>query len=116
MIYASQFGGWRTGIICRETGSKFWLALTKTEPPLVDRSNAELLVCPDSGLSPDLERTSYRGPMKPLRLLGDLEVMGCCEPGCHPGDVINVLLRSGDVVEAGPSDPLHAQALQGTLK
>ena len=43
-------------------------------------------------------------------------IVGCCEPGCHPNGSINVLLKSGDVVETMPGDDLYERALKGTWR
>lgn len=96
-----------------ETGGRFWLVLTKTTPG-IDASNAGVLVCPASGISPGLEVTSYRGPRIDVNTPGFGEIVGCCGPGFHPDGAINVLKRDG-VVTVSPGEPLYDQAMKATV-
>lgn len=63
--YASQFGG-REKDFPTETGSAFWLKLTQTTPPLLDSSEADVLLCPckDPG-----KKCDYAGPSQPIKSL-----------------------------------------------
>ena len=114
-IYMFQYGG-RLKEMPSETGSAFWLALTKTSVPIIDESNYDLYICPVTGGPPRRGFTSYRGPTSDVNTLDDGAIIGCCEPGNHPDGSINVLRKSGDVVEVRPGDPLFIQALQHTKR
>jgi hypothetical protein len=109
----AQFGG-RMKAMPSATGSGFWLALTKTAPPLIDLTELDVLVCPFSGQKARAGFTTYRGPTIPVNRLAGDDVVGCCEPGHHPDGTINVLKKSGDVLTVGPSDPLYKKAVDGT--
>jgi hypothetical protein len=111
--YRSQFGG-PSKAMPTATGPAFWLTLLKTKPPLLDETELECLVCPLSGKTPKAGFTTYRGPAKPVALLGEDDAVGCCEPGHHPDGTISVLMKSGDVVTVGPGDPVYKRALETT--
>lgn len=113
-VYATQFGGKRK-LMPQETGEAFWLKLAATQPPIIDGTLLEILVCPLSGREVKPGFTSYRGPRSSVNSLKDDDVVGCCEPGSHPDGTINVLLKNGTVQSAGPKDDLHARALKATL-
>jgi hypothetical protein len=112
-FYMSKFGG-RMKALPSATGSAFWLALTKTEPPIINETALDVLVCPFSGQKPRNGFTTYRGPIVSANRLAGGDVVGCCEAGHHPDGTINVLKKSGDVVAVGPSDPLYKIAIDST--
>jgi hypothetical protein len=114
-VYMAQFGG-RQKKMPSATGGAFWLALSKTEPPLIDESMAEMFICPLSGQPARPGFTSYRGPKRDVSTLAEGDVVGCCEPGCHPGGSINVLLKSGEVIEVNPGEELYQKALKDTVR
>jgi len=114
-VYASQFGGPQKKMPS-EVGSAFWLALTKTKPPLIDETESDIFMCPLSKMPPRPGATSYRGPRVDVSKLADSDPVGCCEPGCHPNGTINVILKSGDVVETSPGEELYERAIKGTKK
>jgi hypothetical protein len=60
--------------------------------------------------SGNLSVIEYMGPAKNVNRAGDGTAVGCdiTDHPCRPG--INLLWKTGDVVEAGPSDPLYTQA------
>jgi hypothetical protein len=113
LFYSIQFGG-REKKMPTATGSDFWLELTKTQPPLIDVQEMDILVCPLSGKKPMPGFTTYRGPKKPVAELGPEDPVGCCEPGNHPSKTVCVLLKDGSVHEVGPKDPLYGKAAAGT--
>jgi hypothetical protein len=111
--YMGQFGG-RSKSMPDASGPAFWLALTKTQPALLEESELDALVCPLSGKKAKTGFTTYRGP---ARWLGKLEwddPVGCCEPGHHPDGTITILKKNGDVVTAGPEDPVYKKAMLTT--
>lgn len=114
-IYMSQFGG-RLKKMPSETGSAFWLALSKTEPPLIDPLNFDIYVCPVVGFPPPGTETSYLGPKQEVGTLKAGDIVGCCAPGNHPDGSITVLMNTGDVLKVGPGDPLFFKALQSTKR
>jgi hypothetical protein len=113
MVYMSQFGG-RLKAMPTATGSSFWLALTKTEPPLLDETELEVLICPFSGQKPRPGFTTYRGPAVNVNKLAADDAVGCCEPGHHPDGSINVLKKNGEVVTVAPTEALFKKAVDGT--
>ncbi len=111
--YMGQFGG-RTQSMPDASGPEFWLALTKTQPALIEESELGALVCPLSGKQAKPGFTTYRGPARWIaRLQGD-DPVGCCEPGHHPDGTITVLKKNGDVVTVGPDDPVFKRAMATT--
>jgi hypothetical protein len=68
--------------------------------------------CPVRGPSGDVD---YRGPARPLRLLSNQDPILADRPGNHgPGKGGNVMLKTGAVSPARPSDPLWERAAQTT--
>jgi hypothetical protein len=114
MVYMAQFGG-RAKSMPAETGPAFWLALSKTEPPLIDAEVLEIYVCPATSEKPRAGFTSYRGPAKKVQELREDDVVGCCEPGNHPGGSICVLLKNGSVQVVKPENALYKKAVEGTV-
>jgi hypothetical protein len=97
-----------------DTGSDFWLALTKTMPPILEEKDLALLVCPLSKVKPRAGFTNYRGPAKKITDLKAGDPVGCCEPGSHPGGRISVLTKDGERHLVGPDDLLYKKALETT--
>jgi hypothetical protein len=94
--YMVKHGGARKAMPS-ETGPAFWLALCKTDPPLLTDDQLDLLVCSASGEKPRKGFTNYWGPAKNVNMLPDGAVVGCCPPGCHANGVVCALRKSGDV-------------------
>lgn len=113
-VYMSQFGG-RMKKMPEDIGSAFWIALTKTQPPLIDGAELEVLVCPLTHEKPRAGFTTYRGPPAKVSSLAGDDVVGCCDAGDHPDGSINVLKKSGDVLTVKPGDALYKTALEKTL-
>lgn len=111
--YAVRFGG-RMKSLPKETGADFWLALMRTEPPLLSPNDLGMLVCPRTRERARPGYTSYRGPSTTIGRIPGGDPVGCCEPDAHPDRSIVVLLKSGDVVLARPDDALYAAALEKT--
>jgi type II secretory pathway pseudopilin PulG len=90
-----------------ETGSAFWLALTTSQPPLIDATVNDILLCPVKGDSVSGE-CDYGGPARKVNLLSDGDPVGADLTENHrqgSGDdgAGCVLRKSGDVVElSGP--------------
>lgn len=100
MTYATKFGG-RYKMFPQETGSALWEVLMKTEPPLVDKDEQEIMWCPVKGGSQPGE-IDYLGPAIPLGRLKSSDPVGCDDSTNHSEDGSeggNVLRRGGDVVE-----------------
>ena len=98
-VYMSQFGG-KTKSLPEETGSAFWLKLSKTQPPLVDPATADVFICPVKG---DGSKCDYLGPGSPASSLPQDAIVGADKPGNHR-DGGNVVRKSGDVVEHADPD------------
>ena len=102
-MYMVKFGG-RMREYPTETGSPFWLKLTKTRPPLITKVGLKLLVCPFSNEEPRAGFTTYRGPLSNINRLPYNAIIGCCEPGIHPDKSICILRKSSDVLSAKPGE------------
>jgi hypothetical protein len=113
-VYMSQFGG-RMKSMPKETGKDFWLALTKTEPPLLDPDVQDILVCPASGLQAGKGACSYAGPAQNVGKLAHEDVVGLCDDEGH-GDSVILLRKSGDVVEMPREGAEHQAALKTTKR
>lgn len=113
-IYMSKFGG-RQKLFCKETGKDFWLALTKTNPPLIDSRLLDMFVCPASGEQAGEGVCTYAGPASNVNALGDGDVVGMCDDEAH-GDAVVILLKSSDVQTVSRGDPLYTRAQQSTKK
>ncbi len=102
-IYAAQFGGrgteWRT---CYGQGREFWVVMTRTQPPLIDSSNADLLLCPALGayFPGDLQ---YLGPAESVFKKPGSVPVGCDDWNNHRSGG-NVLYKSGDVINLSPGE------------
>jgi type II secretory pathway pseudopilin PulG len=92
--YATQFGG-REKDFPTETGSAFWLKLTRTTPPLLDESEADVLLCPcrEPG-----RKCDYAGPSRPVKSLQSGDPVGADLQGNHPSGG-NVLRKDGSIHE-----------------
>lgn len=95
-IYASQFGG-PDKLMPGETGSEFWLKLTRTSPPLLDASELEVLICPLKD-PPSGAKCDYLGPGRPVSELKGEDPVGSDRPGNHAKSG-NLLRKAGDVTE-----------------
>jgi type II secretory pathway pseudopilin PulG len=95
-VYMAQFGGPKK-LMPEETGSEFWLKLTKTTPPLVDSSEQEVFLCPVKG-QPGGSKCDYLGPAAPALDLKATDPLGADHPGNHKKGG-NVLHKAGDIVE-----------------
>ena len=113
LIYSVQYGGPQK-LMVQDTGSDFWLALSRTKPPLITKENFDIFVCPVTGKVPTDGFANYRGPAIKVQLLKSGDPVGCCEPGCHRDGTINVVLKGGDVKVVGPNDDLYLKAIAGT--
>lgn len=87
-------------------GMAYWVALTRTSPPLIEPSQREILTCPVLG-DPDAGDCQYLGPAADAGSLGPTDPLGCdlvlnhSETGAEGG---NVLLKSGAVVTDNTRD------------
>ena len=99
-VYMSRFGGPMKSMPL-ETGEEFWLALERTQPPLVDPMMREVFLCP---VREDGETCDYRGPAVPVSRLGGSDPVGADKPDNHGGKGGNLLRKSGDVVELDESE------------
>ena len=61
-IYQHQYGGRKA--MSRETGTDFWLNLSRNPNPLIEESNCDVYVCPHSDTKPNTRFTTYRGPIR----------------------------------------------------
>jgi hypothetical protein len=111
-VYMSQFGG-RMKRMPDATGKEFWLALSKTQPPLIDPTVADIFICPASGKDSKDGGCTYRGPAVNVAKLADGDVVGMCDDEAH-GDVAVILRKSGDAIVISRSDPLYEAALEKT--
>ena len=113
-VYMSQFGG-RMKAMPKETGKDFWLALSKTQPPLIDETELEIYVCPVSGVAAKAGVCSYAGPAQTVaRAAGD-DPVGLCDDEGH-GDEVILLRKSGDVMQVPREGPEHQAALKATKR
>ena len=107
-VYMSQFGGRMKGMPTAQ-GEAFWMALTTTQPPLVDPTVNDIFLCPVKGDSANGE-CDYGGPAgKPVSRLADGDMVGADDKDNHAEGSSgtegsgNVLRKSGDVLEiTGP--------------
>lgn len=112
--YINQFGG-KYKKMPDATGPDFWLALTKTDPPILEEKDCAILVCPLSKDKPKAGFTNYRGPAKKVSELQAGDAVGCCEPGSHPDGTITVLTKDGERHLVGPDDLLYKKAMETTV-
>jgi len=112
--YMAQFGG-RAKLMPPDTGGAFWLALSKTTPPLIDESLHDIYRCPASAKPAAAGATDYRGPAGDVNTFGDGDPVGACEDPGH-GPFVVVLRKSGDVMSVSRDDALWKAALEKTKK
>ena len=98
-VYMSQFGGPKK-LMPEQTGSDFWLALSKTKPPIVDTSVSDIYLCPVRG---DGSKCDYLGPAAPIFELAPDAWVGSDKTGNH-SEGGNALRKSGDVHELTDSE------------
>jgi general secretion pathway protein G len=111
-VYMGKLGHRR---MLTATGRDFWLALTKTTPPLIDSTLYEIFVCPDSGMEKGDGVCTYAGPASDVNAMKDDDVVGMCDDEAHGEQVI--LLRKSGVVQVVPRDgDLHRQAMKQTKR
>jgi len=113
--YAARFGGPQKKMPT-ERGEKFWLKLSQSDPPLVDQARADLFQCP---LEPSggWETCDYRGPRADVNQRGysDTYPVGADKEGNHGnGEVLSILLKSGQVKSVLPNEPLRQEAEKWT--
>jgi hypothetical protein len=113
-VYMSQFGG-RMKAMPKETGKEFWLALSKTQPPLIDETLFEIYICPASGLEPKAGVCSYAGPAQGVARAADNDPVGLCDDEGH-GDEVILLRKSGDVMMVPREGPEHQAAPKATKR
>jgi hypothetical protein len=111
-VYTNQFGG-RSKRMPGETGKDFWLALTKTNPPLLDPRGSDLFTCPASEVRGQPGACSYRGPARNVAEAADSDVIGMCDDEAH-GEVAIILRKSGALAVIQKSDALYEEALEKT--
>jgi hypothetical protein len=114
VVYMSQFGG-RMKKMPEATGKEFWLALARTEPPLIDETALEIFVCPVSGDPAAKGVCTYAGPAENVAKMGSEDAVGLCEDEGH-GDVVILLLKSGDVDVVPRDGPEHESAKKKTKR
>ncbi|MHC4606739.1 MAG: hypothetical protein ACYTAF_07355 [Planctomycetota bacterium] len=86
------------------TGPDFWLALTRTDPPLIDDTLRDLFTCPVRGKPAGKGRTHYRGPASDVNRYPDGDPVGADYADNHSEDGSeggNVLRKSGDIQTVG---------------
>ena len=108
--YAEEFGG-PAKKFPDATGGAFWLALAKTDPPLVSENALEVFVCPVRGDDARANFTTYRGPVKKASELKAADPVGCC---VHAGGNVVVLYKSGEVKTLDPEDAAAKAAVEAT--
>ncbi len=103
--YEAFYGG---GLDEVESGSGYWLALTRHQPPLLDASTG-VLQCP---VRHQADRaTDYRGPARPWGGHYSDELVGADCPGNHgPGRGGNIVSVYGEVVAVGEDHRLWRRA------
>ncbi len=110
--YMNKFGG-DSKLLPAQTGDALWLALAKTDPPLVEKKSLGLFQCPVENV--DDEGCDYRGASKSVDQAADGDVIGADVDGNHgKGKGGNVLRKSGDVLEVVDDDPLWRGAALST--
>ena len=94
------------------TGSEFWLALSKTQPPLIDLTMVEIYCCP---FSRKKEGCTYAGPAQDVNELADGDPVGLCDDPGH-GETVVILYKSADVRIVPRNGEEHRKALEKTKK
>ena len=111
-VYQAKLGG-PMKLMPKDTGKAFWLALSDTDPALVPESAQDIYVCPKSGETPGKDVCTYRGPKSDVNTLGEGTVVGVCDDGGHPGEVL--ILYKGGRLEVEPrGGKTHRMALDLT--
>ncbi len=105
VVYSAQFGG-RMKEMPDKTGEAFWMALSRTSPPLIDETSLDIYLCPLRGDSSP-GRCDYRGPAKRVSEAGEADPVGADKDGNHrrTGGG-NVLLKDGSVTEHDATSPV----------
>jgi hypothetical protein len=84
--------------------ANYWVAFTKTSPPLIEPEGLSILSCPAREEQlPD--ECDYRGPIVPWNKLSPSDPIAADRPGNHEGRGINVLFKDGSVMEVELDDP-----------
>jgi hypothetical protein len=99
--YALQFGG-DNREYPTETGSAYWLKLTRTTPPMIGPTELEVLLCPVHDKSAP-GTCDYLGPSRPYKALVPADPVGADRKGNHR-DGGNIMKKSGDVLELIDAD------------
>lgn len=106
------------GSLPPQTGSAFWLGLSRTSPPLIDDQEPEswkLFSCPVMNRVLPPGETDYRGPKVDVNTLQEDDPIGADKEGNHgPGKGGCVLLKSGEVKVVEADDPLWLRAAETT--
>jgi len=106
--YMAQFGG-RAKLMPPDTGDDFWLKLSKTTPPLIDPSLADIYQCPVENAKD--EGCDYRGPVEDVNTYGDADPVGADVDGNHgEGKGGNVIRKAGDCMTYAPTDEMWKAA------
>jgi hypothetical protein len=104
LVYKAQHGHFPAA-----RGSEYWLALWKTDPPLIERELQDLLFCPMRGDDPRPGATDYRGPAFPAAQYTDNDPIGADLADNHDEEYgINVIRPAGDVQRVYRNDPQWA--------
>lgn len=116
MVYTTQFGG-RKKRMPEHPGEAFWLFLSRTEPPLIDREVSDIFRCPVRAKDEGWGTCDYRGPAAVLAgMPAAADPVGADLDGNHgAGKGGMVLVGSGDVTEVGANDALWKLAATATL-
>jgi len=107
-VYMSQFGGPKK-LMPEQTGAAFWLALSKTKPPLVLTTVIDIYTCPVKG---EGSTCDYLGPPASVFDLAPDAWVGSDKAGNH-SEGGNAVRKSGDVHEL--QDPEFRKA-SGSLR
>lgn len=110
--YMVQFGGIMKAMP-PDLGGAFWIKLQTTTPPLIEVSLKDIYACSVLGTGVAVGVTDYWGPAKNIGIVGDGDPVGSDAPGNHVGEGGNVLRKSGDCQNLGPTEPLWMDATGG---
>jgi len=87
-------------------GEDLWVFLQTCQPPLIDPTMTDILLCPLKEEEPLAGSSDYRGPERPAAKLNPGDPLGADKPGNHGHkDGGNVLRMDGSVMEHGLDDP-----------
>ncbi len=106
--YREKFGGPEKSFP-KAAGSDFWLALTRTTPPLLTPEALGKLRCPYSNAPVPPGMTNYRGAI-PMGV-DPVAYVGACEPGHHPDGVVRSIERgraASEILKPGERSYLNA--------